>query len=62
MKLFHASEHPPHPVDPQRFTGEATMAMMKDLGESPQVNMYRVERWAAALAGYRGHLPRAEGR
>ena len=55
MKLFRAIEHPPHPVDPQRFTGEATMALMKDLGASPHVNMYRVAFQPGAHTDWHTH-------
>ena len=56
MKLFRSSEHPPHPVDPKRFTGEATMALMKDLSEDPQVNMYRVTFQPGARTDWHTHV------
>jgi quercetin dioxygenase-like cupin family protein len=55
MKLFRATEHPPNPVDPQHFTGEATMAPMKDLSERPQVNMYRVTFQPGARTDWHTH-------
>ena len=55
MKLFHAGDHPPEPVDPQTFTGRATMARMDGVNEDPSVNIYRVEFKPQARTAWHSH-------
>ena len=55
MKLFQPAEHPPRPVDPDRFTGDATMARMDALSDNPRVNMYRVTFQPGARTAWHTH-------
>lgn len=54
MKLFHPQEHQPQPADPERFSGDATMARM-DLAERPEVHMYRVTFQPSARTAWHTH-------
>ena len=55
MKLFHAPNHPPRPADPRTFAGDATMARMDGVNESPDINVYRVTFQAGARTAWHTH-------
>lgn len=55
MKLFHALNHLPEPVDPRTFTGDATMARMDGVNVSPDINVYRVTFQAGARTAWHAH-------
>ena len=42
MRLFDPVNHRPAPVDPNTFTGDATLARMDGVCDDPTVNVYRV--------------------
>ena len=42
MRLFDPANHRPAPVDPNTFTGDATLARMDGVCDDPTVNVYRV--------------------
>lgn len=54
MELFQSRDHQPQPADPERFTGDATMARM-DLVERPEVRMYRVAFQPSARTAWHAH-------
>ena len=54
MELFHSRDHQPQPADPERFTGDATMARM-DLAERPEVRMYRVTFQPSSRTAWHAH-------
>ena len=55
MKLFHADDHQPHPADPERFSGRASMSHMDRLSEQPAVSMYRVTFQPSARTAWHAH-------
>ena len=55
MKVFQASHHPASPVDPQNFTGRASMARIDRLSNEPTVNMYRVTFEPSARTAWHAH-------
>ena len=55
MKLFHAGDHPPQPVDAKTFTGAASVVRMQGVNERPAVNVYRVEFQPTARTAWHSH-------
>lgn len=55
MRHFDAADHPAHPVDPAHFTGDATMARMDGLSETPRINVYRVRFQPGARTDWHSH-------
>ena len=53
MKVFQPSEA--SPVDPQSFTGSASVARIERLSDQPPVNMYRVTFQPAARTAWHAH-------
>ena len=55
MTIFDASDHLASPVDPQNFTGHATVARIDRLSDQPTVNMYRVTFQPGARTAWHAH-------
>ena len=55
MKIFHLPDLQEEPVDPDHFTGEATLTRMDHLSEDPRVNAYRVSFQPGARAAWHSH-------
>ena len=55
MKIFQPRSHPPQPVDPANFTGDATLARMDGVCDAPTVNVYRVTFQPAARTAWHHH-------
>jgi quercetin dioxygenase-like cupin family protein len=55
MKLFHAPDHLPQPVDPRTFTGEATIVRLDGVNENPNINVYRVTFKPGARTAWHAH-------
>jgi quercetin dioxygenase-like cupin family protein len=55
MKVFHLSDHAAAAADPRNFTGEARVARIDRLAETPAVNMYRVTFQPGARTAWHTH-------
>ena len=55
MRLFQPAAHPARPADPANFTGDAAMARMDAVCESPTVNAYRVTFQPGARTAWHVH-------
>ena len=55
MRLFDPANHRPAPVDPNTFTGDATIARMDGVCDDPTVNVYQVAFQAGARTAWHIH-------